>query len=68
MVLSEENVRKVVKHRVCSLAIHPSESVLLVAAGDSFGHVGLWNMVSCGCALGLVNGVGGIASSIVCQA
>ncbi|KFO90346.1 WD repeat-containing protein 76, partial [Buceros rhinoceros silvestris] len=44
MVLSEENVRKVVKHRVCSLAIHPSESILLVAAGDLYGHVVLWNM------------------------
>ncbi|NXQ32013.1 WDR76 protein, partial [Alaudala cheleensis] len=47
MVLSQENVRKVVKARVCSLAIHPSESTILVAAGDKLGHVGLWN-VSCG--------------------
>ncbi|NWI49052.1 WDR76 protein, partial [Calyptomena viridis] len=47
MVLSEENVRKVVKSRVCSMAIHPSESTILVAAGDKWGHVGLWN-VSCG--------------------
>ncbi|NXF00987.1 WDR76 protein, partial [Smithornis capensis] len=47
MVLSEENVRKVVKSRVCSMAIHPSESTILLAAGDKFGHVGLWN-VSCG--------------------
>uniref|UniRef100_A0A8C9NGC6 WD repeat-containing protein 76 n=2 Tax=Serinus canaria TaxID=9135 RepID=A0A8C9NGC6_SERCA len=47
MVLREENVRKVVKSRVCSMAIHPSESTILVAAGDSSGHVGLWN-VSCG--------------------
>ncbi|KAM4766146.1 WD repeat-containing protein 76 isoform 2-T2 [Cyanocitta cristata] len=46
MVLSEENVRKVVKSRVCSMAIHPSESTILVAAGDKWGHVGLWN-VSC---------------------
>ncbi|XP_053811027.1 WD repeat-containing protein 76 isoform X1 [Vidua chalybeata] len=47
MVLSEENIRKVVKARVCSMAIHPSESTILVAAGDTMGHVGLWN-VSCG--------------------
>ncbi|NWV95606.1 WDR76 protein, partial [Machaerirhynchus nigripectus] len=46
MVLSEENIRKVVKARVCSMAIHPSESTILVAAGDKWGHVGLWN-VSC---------------------
>ncbi|NXM92702.1 WDR76 protein, partial [Oenanthe oenanthe] len=44
MVLSEENVRKVVKARVCSLAIHPSQSTILVAAGDKLGHVGLWNV------------------------
>ncbi|NWW39520.1 WDR76 protein, partial [Panurus biarmicus] len=47
MVLSEENIRKVVKARVCSMAIHPSESTILVAAGDKWGHIGLWN-VSCG--------------------
>ncbi|XP_032556466.1 WD repeat-containing protein 76 [Chiroxiphia lanceolata] len=46
MVLSEENVKKVVKSRVCSMAIHPSESTILVAAGDKWGHLGLWN-VSC---------------------
>uniref|UniRef100_A0A8C8A696 WD repeat-containing protein 76 n=1 Tax=Otus sunia TaxID=257818 RepID=A0A8C8A696_9STRI len=44
MVLSEENVRKVVKYRVCSMAIHPSESVLFVAAGDKSGQIGLWNV------------------------
>lgn len=46
MVLSEENIRKVVKARVCSMAIHPSESTILVAAGDKWGHIGLWNVVS----------------------
>uniref|UniRef100_A0A8C5NSG7 WD repeat-containing protein 76 n=1 Tax=Junco hyemalis TaxID=40217 RepID=A0A8C5NSG7_JUNHY len=46
MVLREENIRKVVKSRVCSMAIHPSESTILVAAGDKLGCVGLWN--SCG--------------------
>ncbi|XP_077041419.1 WD repeat-containing protein 76 isoform X2 [Agelaius phoeniceus] len=47
MVLREENIRKVVKSRVCSMAIHPSQSTILVAAGDKLGCVGLWN-VSCG--------------------
>lgn len=46
MVLSEENIRKVVKYRVCSMAIHPSQSIVLVAAGDKSGQVGLWNVVS----------------------
>ncbi|XP_064013864.1 WD repeat-containing protein 76 isoform X2 [Pogoniulus pusillus] len=44
MVLSEENIRKVVKSRVCSMAIHPSESILFVAAGDKTGQIGLWNV------------------------
>lgn len=46
MVLSEDNVRKVVQNRVCSVAIHPSESLTFVAAGDKYGHIGLWNVVS----------------------
>ncbi|XP_065498123.1 WD repeat-containing protein 76 isoform X2 [Caloenas nicobarica] len=45
MVLSEENIRKVVKYRVCSMAIHPSQSIVLVAAGDKSGQVGLWNVI-----------------------
>ncbi|NXG66047.1 WDR76 protein, partial [Hemiprocne comata] len=44
MVLSEENVKKVVKYRVCSMAIHPSDSIILLAAGDKLGQVGLWNV------------------------
>ncbi|XP_026711837.1 WD repeat-containing protein 76 [Athene cunicularia] len=44
MVLSKENIRKVVKYRVCSMAIHPSESILFVAAGDKSGQIGLWNV------------------------
>uniref|UniRef100_A0A8C6J2U1 WD repeat-containing protein 76 n=1 Tax=Melopsittacus undulatus TaxID=13146 RepID=A0A8C6J2U1_MELUD len=46
MVLSEDSIKKVVKYRVCSIAIHPSESIILVAAGDKGGQIGLWN--SCG--------------------
>ncbi|NWZ19019.1 WDR76 protein, partial [Asarcornis scutulata] len=44
MVLSEDNVRKVVQNRICSVAIHPSESLIFVAAGDKYGHIGLWNV------------------------
>ncbi|NWH60557.1 WDR76 protein, partial [Geococcyx californianus] len=44
MVLSEENVKKMVKSRVSSMAVHPSENILLVAAGDKFGQIGLWNV------------------------
>ncbi|NXY85561.1 WDR76 protein, partial [Alcedo cyanopectus] len=44
MVLSPECIRKVVKSRVCSMAIHPSESITFVAAGDKFGQIGLWNV------------------------
>ncbi|XP_009575104.1 PREDICTED: WD repeat-containing protein 76, partial [Fulmarus glacialis] len=46
MVLSEDNIKKVVKYRVCSMAIHPSESIIFVAAGDKSGQIGLWNVVS----------------------
>ncbi|NXK10777.1 WDR76 protein, partial [Herpetotheres cachinnans] len=46
MVLSGDNIKKVVKYRVCSMAIHPSESIIFVAAGDKSGQIGLWN-VSC---------------------
>ncbi|NXI73459.1 WDR76 protein, partial [Anseranas semipalmata] len=44
MVLSEDNVKKVVKNRICSIAIHPSESTIFVAAGDKYGQIGLWNV------------------------
>lgn len=42
--LTEEHVAKVVKHRIFSAAFHPSSSSLLVAAGDKWGHVGLWSL------------------------
>nr|XP_009943947.1 PREDICTED: WD repeat-containing protein 76 [Opisthocomus hoazin] len=44
MVLSEENIKKVVKYRVSAMAIHPSDSIVLVAAGDKSGQIGLWNV------------------------
>lgn len=45
MVLQEDAVAKVVPTRIYSVAVHPSESSTLVAAGDKQGHVGLWNVV-----------------------
>ncbi|NXA36195.1 WDR76 protein, partial [Eudromia elegans] len=44
MALGEDGIRKVVKARVCSMAIHPAESALFVAAGDKLGQIGLWNL------------------------
>ncbi|XP_006030869.2 WD repeat-containing protein 76 [Alligator sinensis] len=44
MILSEDAVTKVVKNRICSMAIHPSESRTLVAAGDRSGQIGLWDL------------------------
>lgn len=45
MKLTEDRVAKVVKDRVFSLAFHPCSSSLLVAAGDKWGKLGLWNVV-----------------------
>ncbi|XP_024911338.1 WD repeat-containing protein 76 [Cynoglossus semilaevis] len=44
MKLTEDRVAKVVKDRVFSLAFHPCSSSLLVAAGDKWGKLGLWNV------------------------
>ena len=44
--LTDTHVCKVTKHRIFSLVVHPSVSHLLVAAGDKWGGVGLWNVVS----------------------
>ncbi|XP_028926319.1 WD repeat-containing protein 76 isoform X2 [Ornithorhynchus anatinus] len=44
MAISKETVCKVTKDRIFSLAVHPSESRLLVAAGDRQGQVGLWDL------------------------
>jgi len=43
--MTESTVCKVTPHRVFSLAWHPADSPLL-AAGDKWGHIGLWDMVS----------------------
>nr|XP_033776251.1 WD repeat-containing protein 76 [Geotrypetes seraphini] len=44
MRLQQGSVTKVVKNRIFSLAFHPSESRTLVAAGDKWGQVGLWDV------------------------
>ncbi|XP_036591691.1 WD repeat-containing protein 76 isoform X2 [Trichosurus vulpecula] len=44
MVISEETVCKVTRSRIYSMAIHPSETRTLVAAGDKLGQVGLWDL------------------------
>ncbi|KAJ1179158.1 hypothetical protein NDU88_004394 [Pleurodeles waltl] len=44
MTLVEERVAKVTKNRIFSLAIHPSETRTLVAAGDKWGEVGVWHL------------------------
>ncbi|KAJ7311137.1 hypothetical protein JRQ81_006740 [Phrynocephalus forsythii] len=46
MALKEDCVAKVVTSRIYSVAIHPSESRTLVAAGDKWGQIGLWNLDS----------------------
>ncbi|XP_018416861.1 PREDICTED: WD repeat-containing protein 76 [Nanorana parkeri] len=44
MTLRTEDVAKVVFGRILSVAIHPSESRTLVASGDKYGNIGLWNL------------------------
>ncbi|XP_040197414.1 WD repeat-containing protein 76 [Rana temporaria] len=44
MKLRAGDVAKVVPGRILSVAIHPSERRTLVAAGDKYGNVGLWNV------------------------
>ncbi|KAM6942699.1 WD repeat-containing protein 76 [Xenentodon cancila] len=44
MRITEDAVAKVVKDRIFSAAFHPCSSSLLMAAGDKWGKVGLWNM------------------------
>ncbi|KAM9645479.1 WD repeat-containing protein 76 isoform 1-T2 [Trichechus inunguis] len=44
MVISEETVCKVTKGSVLSLALHPSETRTLVAAGAKYGQIGLWDV------------------------
>lgn len=42
--ITEEQVAKVTPSRIFSMAIHPSESKLIVAVGDKWGVLGLWDV------------------------
>lgn len=44
LTMSAENFAKVMPFRIFSLAIHPTESKLLVAAGDKWGSIGFWDV------------------------
>nr|XP_051677713.1 WD repeat-containing protein 76 isoform X2 [Oryctolagus cuniculus] len=45
MVINEDTVCKVTRGAVFSVALHPSETRTLVAAGAKSGQVGLWDLV-----------------------
>lgn len=42
--ITPERVAKVVPNRIFSLAIHPTEDKLLVAAGGKWGSIGFWDV------------------------
>ncbi|XP_021097543.1 WD repeat-containing protein 76 isoform X2 [Heterocephalus glaber] len=44
MVISEDTVHKVTKGSISSVALHPSETRILVAAGSKSGQIGLWDL------------------------
>nr|ACO89009.1 WD repeat domain 76 (predicted) [Dasypus novemcinctus] len=44
MAISEDTVCKVTRGPICSMALHPSETRTLVAAGAKSGQVGLWDL------------------------
>ncbi|XP_013368069.1 PREDICTED: WD repeat-containing protein 76 isoform X2 [Chinchilla lanigera] len=44
MVISEDTVHKVTKSSISSVALHPSETGILVAAGSKSGQIGLWDL------------------------
>ncbi|XP_059809040.1 WD repeat-containing protein 76 isoform X1 [Hypanus sabinus] len=46
MMIQEHLVAKVTPKRVSALAIHPSEQRFLVAAGSTYGYVGIWDLSS----------------------
>lgn len=50
--VTDEDVAKVAEHRCCSVWIHPSESKLIVAAGDKSGNIGLWDVDNQGVGVG----------------
>ena len=44
MTFQPERVCKVTPNRIFSMSVHPMTSSLLVAAGDKWGAIGLWNV------------------------
>ena len=46
MRITPERVAKVTKDRIFSVAIHPSERKVLACAGDKWGKIGFWDVVS----------------------
>ena len=46
MKITPQQVAKVTKERIYSVAIHPSREKVLVCAGDKSGSLGMWDVVS----------------------
>ena len=46
LVVTEQDVAKVVEQRTCAVWIHPSSERLIIAAGDKSGYIGLWDVDS----------------------
>ncbi|XP_062518069.1 WD repeat-containing protein 76-like [Corticium candelabrum] len=44
--LSEKRVAKVVPDRIMALAVHPSPALPIVAVGDKWGRLGIWQVFS----------------------
>lgn len=44
LAVAEDDIAKLVPERIFSLEVHPSPTKLLVAAGDTWGRVGLWDV------------------------
>jgi len=44
LTLTEESVAKVTPGRIFSMAVNPSSTALVVAVGDKYGGVGLWDV------------------------
>ncbi|KAL4225515.1 WD repeat-containing protein 76 [Mactra antiquata] len=44
--ITENLVAKVVPDRTFSVAIHPSETKVIAAAGDKWGKIGIWNVLN----------------------
>lgn len=46
LTLSAERIARVVPYRIYSMAVHPTENKLLLAVGDKWGNLGLWDVLS----------------------